>query len=118
PSVVFPRGRASQAVRSQAEPGNEECVPRDTGRRAAKLAFPRGAWERGVTMSSLVSLFLDHVADEGDRPALHVKQSGSFVPVTWNELARDVRRVAAMLRRLGVTPGERVVQLSENRYEW
>ncbi len=69
-------------------------------------------------MSSLISLFLDHVADEGDRPALHVKQSGSFVPVTWNELAREVRRAAAALRRLGVTPGDRVVQLSENRYEW
>ncbi len=69
-------------------------------------------------MSSLISLFLDHVADEPDRPALHVKQSGSFASVTWGELARDVRRTAAALRRLGVGPGERVVHVSENRYEW
>ena len=69
-------------------------------------------------MSSLVSLFLDHVADEPDRPALHVKRSGEFQPVTWSELAREVRQTAAALRRLGVAPGDRVVQVSENRYEW
>jgi long-chain acyl-CoA synthetase len=69
-------------------------------------------------VSSLVSLFLDHVADEPDRPALHVKRSGSFAAVTWTELAGDARRLAAALRRLGVAPGDRVVQVSENRYEW
>ena len=33
-------------------------------------------------------------------------------------MAHDVRRAALVLVRLGVEPGDRVVQVSENRYEW
>ena len=36
----------------------------------------------------------------------------------WNELAQEVGRLAAGLRRAGVQPGDRVAQVSENRYEW
>ena len=38
--------------------------------------------------------------------------------VTWNQIADDARRMAAALVRLGVKPGDRVIQVSENRYEW
>lgn len=41
-----------------------------------------------------------------------------FQTITWNDLAQEVRRLAAGLRRAGVQPGDRVVQISENRYEW
>ena len=41
-----------------------------------------------------------------------------FAALNWHELGRDVHQVAAVLRRLGVEPGDRVAQVSENRYEW
>jgi len=69
-------------------------------------------------VNTIVSLFASRARDDGTRPALHVKRDGRFHAVTWNELAGDVRRTAAALLTLGVEPGDRVVQVSENRYEW
>lgn len=63
-------------------------------------------------------MFADRVKRGGDKLALHVKRAGRFEGVTWNQLASNVRRAAAALRHLGVLPGHRVVQVSENRYEW
>ena len=67
---------------------------------------------------SLVSMFADRVSSDGNRPALWVKRGAAFAALTWSEVARDVRRASAALVRLGVQPGDRVVQLAENRYEW
>ncbi len=70
---------------------------------------------------TIVSMFRRRVAQDGDRPALHVKRNvtdDKFVTFTWNDIARDARRMAAALARIGVKPGDRVVQVSENRYEW
>ncbi|HEY2882555.1 MAG TPA: AMP-dependent synthetase/ligase, partial [Pirellulales bacterium] len=69
---------------------------------------------------TLVKLFQNAVARGGDRPALHVPIAGSdaFQALTWNDLAQEVRRLAAGFRRAGVQPGDRVAQISENRYEW
>ena len=39
-------------------------------------------------------------------------------PLSWREVGHDVRRMAAALIGLGVQPGERVIMLSPNRYEW
>jgi long-chain acyl-CoA synthetase len=69
------------------------------------------------TDTTLVHLFLDRVASSGDMTAIWIGKDGAFQPRTWNELARDVYRVATSLSEF-VEPGERVVQLSENRYEW
>ena len=52
------------------------------------------------------------------RPALAIKRDGQY---RWLTLARTGRRRAAMAARLlarGVEPGDRVVLVSENRYEW
>ncbi|GMQ80062.1 MAG: AMP-dependent synthetase/ligase [Planctomycetia bacterium] len=57
------------------------------------------------------------VGDHGDEPALYVVRDGKYQPVTWNTLARDVRRLAAVLAR-ETAVGDRVAQVSENRYEW
>src|SRR5262245_27477403 len=67
---------------------------------------------------TLVSLFRDRVAADGPQPAIHVRRGGRFTSFTWNEVAADVRQMAALLVRLGVKPGDRVIQVSENRYEW
>jgi len=67
---------------------------------------------------TLVSMFCDRVASDGPKKALHIKRDDKFVPYTWNQIAADARRMAAALVRLGVKPGDRVVQVSENRYEW
>ncbi len=67
--------------------------------------------------TTLVHIFLDRVASSGDITAIWIAKDGEFQPRTWTELARDVFRVATSLVEF-VEPGERVVQLSENRYEW
>ncbi|MAD81207.1 MAG: hypothetical protein CMJ50_10240 [Planctomycetaceae bacterium] len=69
------------------------------------------------TDTTLVDLFNDRVASSGDITAIWIVEDGEFQPRTWNELASDVFRVATSLAEF-VEPGERVVQLSENRYEW
>jgi len=74
----------------------------------------------GSQPTTLVKLFCDCVARSGDRTALHVPsgKDAAFSSLTWNELGHEVRRLAAGLRRAGVQPGDRVSQVSENRYEW
>jgi long-chain acyl-CoA synthetase len=80
-----------------------------------------------VAGDTLVELFSRRVADSGERPALfvpHPVQSTStaaasaWLSLTWNDLADRVYRLAATLRHAGIRPGDRVVQLSENRPEW
>jgi long-chain acyl-CoA synthetase len=73
-----------------------------------------------VQSTTLVKLFLDCLARGGDRPALILPGGGQAPPTTmsWNDLAQEVRRLAAGLRRAGIEPGDRVAQVSENRYEW
>jgi long-chain acyl-CoA synthetase len=76
-----------------------------------------------VDGETLVELFSRRVADCGDMPALFVPDSATstqpnWVPCTWNDLGNQVCRLAAALRRMGVQPGDRVVQISENRPEW
>lgn len=71
-----------------------------------------------TTRETLVSLFSHRVGQDRATAALQVKRAGKFESITWNQLAADVYRVAAGLRQRGVQPGDRVVQVAENRYEW
>jgi len=68
--------------------------------------------------TTLVEILLRRFADGGERDAIRICRDGQIEPVSWNRLAEDVRRAAVVLRDLGVAPGDRVAQLSENRYEW
>ncbi|MEX0978954.1 MAG: AMP-dependent synthetase/ligase, partial [Pirellulales bacterium] len=70
------------------------------------------------TNDTIISMFCRRVAADGDKPALHFRTGEKFTTLTWNELAAEVRRTAAALAELGVKPGDRVVQASENRREW
>ena len=44
--------------------------------------------------------------------------NGSIQSITWTEFAHDVARLAYTLGELGVSPGDRVIHVSANRYEW
>jgi long-chain acyl-CoA synthetase len=68
--------------------------------------------------STIVSLFASRVAADGQRPAVSFRRDRAWQTRTWTELAVDVHRTAAALVELGVAPGDRVVQVSPNRYEW
>lgn len=76
---------------------------------------PLPAHER---LETIPGVFCARAAADGDGPALWVRRAAGFEPLTWNELADDVRRTAAALLELGAAPGDRVVQISPNRYEW
>lgn len=67
---------------------------------------------------NLVRLFFDQAERFGDAPFLWAKRDKTWVPSSWTDVARDVRRLAAGLARIGVAPGDRVVLISENRPEW
>src|SRR5262245_45261927 len=67
---------------------------------------------------TLPAMFARRVAADGDKPAIHVKRGDKVGPLTWTRLAADARRMAVALAKLGVEPGDRVIQVSENRYEW
>jgi long-chain acyl-CoA synthetase len=67
---------------------------------------------------TIAQIFWSQVERLGQSPAVWRMHQGSFQPLSWRQLADDVRRLALALRRYGVRPGDRVVQISENRYEW
>ncbi len=68
---------------------------------------------------TLISLFRDRVRASSTATALHVPHgAGGFRKLTWKAIEQDVLRMAAILARHDVAPSDRVVQVSENRYEW
>ncbi len=67
---------------------------------------------------TLTRLFFE-AAERYDKPdALQVKVGGEFRPISHRTVVDRVRRVALGLQALGITPGDRVALLSENRPEW
>ncbi|MFP6618361.1 MAG: AMP-dependent synthetase/ligase [Pirellulaceae bacterium] len=70
------------------------------------------------TAMTIPRLFLDQVHRDGDQAALHYKQDGAWITQTWQQVADRVGQTVGVLQHLGVMPGDRVVQLSENRSQW
>jgi long-chain acyl-CoA synthetase len=68
--------------------------------------------------SSLPAMFFDQAGRLGEKPFLWAKRDGSYRPLSWAAVARDVRRLARGLQSLGVGRGDRVGLVSENRPEW
>jgi len=67
---------------------------------------------------TLPELFFRQAERQGDRLALRHKAYGIWHRVSWNEYAREVRRVATGLLASGLRRQENVAILGENRPEW
>ena len=67
---------------------------------------------------TIPAMYLQRVEKDLNRTALFIKQDGTYEPIIWGQLRIDVCKLAISLSQQGVKPGDRVVQFSENRYEW
>jgi long-chain acyl-CoA synthetase len=68
---------------------------------------------------TLSHLLAERFSASGDDIALHaVLPDGEFHAIRWRELQVTVDATVAVLLGAGVQPGDRVAQLSENRFEW
>ena len=67
---------------------------------------------------NLVTMFLTRVRENGDKPFLWTKRSGTWRPISYNEAARQVASLAGSLKQIGLKSGDRVMLVSENRPEW
>jgi long-chain acyl-CoA synthetase len=70
------------------------------------------------TARTIAEFFSATLANRSEEPALGTIREGAVQWRTWAEIARDVRFVADLLRAMGVQRGDRVAQVSENRYDW
>ncbi|HUY31137.1 MAG TPA: AMP-dependent synthetase/ligase [Pirellulales bacterium] len=97
---MFPR--SADPLRGYPEQGNDFFL----------LAF---SFSMSATILSLLAARVDA---DAELPAISFRRDGAWQTRPWSALADDVRRTAAVLVELGATPGDRVAQVSPNRYEW
>jgi long-chain acyl-CoA synthetase len=72
-----------------------------------------------VTPATLNDLYFEAAARYGKRPVvMRIKRDGHWQSTSWPTLHASVRQAHAALRELGLSPGERIGILSENRPEW
>src|SRR5687767_7543169 len=67
---------------------------------------------------NLVTMFRTRARDKGAAPFLWAKKQGKWESISWEQAARQVARLAAALKALGLDRGDRVMLVSENRPEW
>jgi long-chain acyl-CoA synthetase len=67
---------------------------------------------------SLVRAFFDQARARASQPFLWAKKDGEWRALTWAETERQVRTLARALVALGVSRGDRVGLIAENRPEW
>ena len=78
-------------------------------------------WPSGthyVEKANLSAAFFESAETSRDKPLLFEKRNGEWVAQSWNKVADDVRRLAAVLVATGVKAGDRVIVSSENKPEW
>src|SRR5205807_7442169 len=99
------------------------------GRRDARSKSPRQPVLRGEdqwpgngmdykTCSSLAAMFFAAAARRGDAPFLWIKRDGAYRALSWRQAADQASALSRGLRELGVTRGDRVALIAENRPEW
>ncbi|WP_442896932.1 AMP-dependent synthetase/ligase [Erythrobacter sp.] len=67
---------------------------------------------------NLVELFLKRAEEKGEAPFLGRKADGEWRTQSWREVADQVCLLAESLRHIGLSEGDRVALISENRPEW
>lgn len=67
---------------------------------------------------NLVALFLQRADALGDQPFLFAKRDGAWQSLTWRQTADQVCLLAEALAGMGLTPGDRVMLVADNRPEW
>ncbi|MFM5916760.1 MAG: AMP-dependent synthetase/ligase [Novosphingobium sp.] len=67
---------------------------------------------------NVVELFLRRADARGNEPFLWAKREGKWHPQSWAEVADQVCVLAEALVELGLSKGDRVLLVSENRPEW
>jgi long-chain acyl-CoA synthetase len=67
---------------------------------------------------NLVTMFFVRAAENGNKPFLWDKIDGVWQPISWAETARRVASLAQSLKDMGLSAGDRVMLVSENRSEW
>jgi long-chain acyl-CoA synthetase len=76
------------------------------------MPYSPGGWP------TLPAMMLTRAAEWADRPLFRHWQDGAWRSVPWGAFAMQVAAVAAFLRARGVSPGDRVLLVSENRPEF
>ncbi|WP_022726873.1 AMP-dependent synthetase/ligase [Fodinicurvata sediminis] len=69
-------------------------------------------------LANLPSAFFEKALEMGERPFLWAKSDGSYKPWTWQEVRNQVLALAGALQAMGISKGDRVLLVSENRPEW
>jgi long-chain acyl-CoA synthetase len=67
---------------------------------------------------TIPALFFRQAKAFSRKPLFHVKRSGGYQPITWQEALDDVRALGTFLLDAQVNAGDRVVIFSDNRSEW
>ncbi len=67
---------------------------------------------------NLAAMFFEQAAIYGDKPFLWKKKDGVFHSINWGDAAKMACSLAKGLEKLGISEGDRVVIVSENRPEW
>jgi long-chain acyl-CoA synthetase len=70
------------------------------------------------TFPNLVTMFFTRARENGDAPFLWHKSGGTWQSRSWAQTAREVASLAVALKKLGLSRGDRVMLVSENRPEW
>jgi long-chain acyl-CoA synthetase len=73
--------------------------------------------EQGTGTSTLAEMTLE-AASRYDGAALKYKEGDDWTEMSWEELGKAVREIAAGLIELGIEPGQRVAIFSDTRAEW
>lgn len=68
--------------------------------------------------ATIPAMFFGQAVKYGDRAALLHKVGETYQPMSWNQLAEQVRAAAQGLLGLGLIPGDRVAIMAYNRPEW
>ena len=67
---------------------------------------------------NLFQRFEEVAAKQPDSLGIQIKEAAGYRRLTYGEIARQARALAAALIRAGVAQGDRIALLSENRPEW